>query len=582
MSRPSATSANNGSAPSRSKLTVMIYLAGDNNLSPSMISQLKAIKDAGFQKDTTVMVRFDPGETGAPTCIFEVNSRRKKKYCSHIGDGEDPFVRNLREDDVRLKPLVSADMIGELHNNTAERTEAGDALRSFLKICFQQAPADHYMLFMLGHGGVVGNDAFLPDDSPESAITLKQLGDILWEFARTAEKDNGFFDLVAMHSCSMSSIEVAYELRGTARYMMATEGISFVGSWPYRQLLKKIFHSVKQAQGELREPEMNKLLRKLCSLSLHNSTDFMFAGFSADLALCSLDKEVVESFNAPLKALTSALKATLESTCGEELILLAHWKAQSYWQENYTDLYDFCRCLDELCRPGYNLCRCSDKSCDASGSIQRKIRAACRTLMDELASPDEHRDGKSKNGGPRRSSERLIAFSRHFGPTYQYSHGLSIYFPWSRPIDDGVNDVIGKYKTYEFTKELVGGRSKSEDNSWLSFLEAYFEKTRRASREAEDSGKAQPYGRAQVVKGATVAVMRGGISVGVASNGASAGDSLPPGGPTGKPSPSLTGKTSPSDSGGVGCSCASIKNYPTQFPVFKEVNEKRPDQQGAE
>ena len=30
-------------------------------------------------------------------------------------------------------------------------------------------------------------------------------------------------------------------------------------------------------------------------------------------------------------------------------ILLAHWKSQSYFQENYTDLYDFCFCLSDFC-----------------------------------------------------------------------------------------------------------------------------------------------------------------------------------------------------------------------------------------
>ena len=39
--------------------TVMVFFAGDPRLSPSMTAQLKALKDAGFQDQTTVLVHSD-------------------------------------------------------------------------------------------------------------------------------------------------------------------------------------------------------------------------------------------------------------------------------------------------------------------------------------------------------------------------------------------------------------------------------------------------------------------------------------------------------------------------------------------
>ena len=42
------------------KWTLMFFFASDNNLSPSMLYQLKSIKSAGFQLDTNVVVHFDP------------------------------------------------------------------------------------------------------------------------------------------------------------------------------------------------------------------------------------------------------------------------------------------------------------------------------------------------------------------------------------------------------------------------------------------------------------------------------------------------------------------------------------------
>jgi len=49
------------------ELTVMFYFASDNPLAPLIISEIKAIKDAGFQEHTNVLVYFDPMEKGART-----------------------------------------------------------------------------------------------------------------------------------------------------------------------------------------------------------------------------------------------------------------------------------------------------------------------------------------------------------------------------------------------------------------------------------------------------------------------------------------------------------------------------------
>ena len=58
----------------------------------------------------------------------------------------------------------------------------------------------------------------------------------------------------------------------------------------------------------------------------------------------------------------------------------------------------------------------------------------------------------------------MILKSCHSGPAVQYSHGLSVYFPWSK--------VIPSYKDLEFAKAT----------NWLTFLTRYTEKTRRHMR----------------------------------------------------------------------------------------------------
>ena len=171
--------------------TIMFYFASDNPLAPVIVSQLKAIKDAGFHENIDVLVHFDPNEFGVPTRIYDVNRERKRNPNlpdTMIGDGPDPFVRNMTEDDIKPEKINArvgrASAISRALNKTGagnnrDTANAEDALEGFLDFCRENNPAKRYMLFLIGHGMVVGNDAFLPDENPVSSITLKRLGEIL-------------------------------------------------------------------------------------------------------------------------------------------------------------------------------------------------------------------------------------------------------------------------------------------------------------------------------------------------------------------------------------------------------------------
>ena len=537
-------SSSNGKAPDaveprvpKNEWTIMIFFAGDPHLSPSMTAQLKAIKDAGFQENVSVLVHYDPNEKGVAVTTFDINSKRKKDLLdkglvgTKIGDGRDPYVRNLLEDAITG--------VGALRANTADQ-----ALRAFLDIgATEKYRAKHYMVFLVGHGVIVGNDTFLPDSNPQSGISLEQLGDTLRHFQGSIPEDSAF-ELLGLHSCSMSAIEVIYELKDTARYMMATEGTSFVASWPYRQLLKRILNEIDEAKKEDANAEINvdELITSIHNLSLHNSTDFMFSGLSADLCLSSLDKDRVQTLTTPMENLTKALKRALKTPDGwdarernngnvvkkdwrsVELIKLAHLEAQSFYQETSTDLYDFCLCLA--------------RRCDEDDEIQNAMKVACGNVIEKLEE----------------TPESVIVHSDHFGPQSQYSHGLSIFFPWARPVQEEPlvldDNMLSRYEKYDFNKAL--GK-----NSWLSFLDDYFTATQRKTREEEDGKPIEKL------------ISENGIHLSaIGERMAAIVDALA------KDSPGLT-KDSPGlvkDSPGLkdGCGCI-VKNYPTQFSISERV-----------
>src|SRR2546423_13042701 len=100
--------------PATNEWTLMLFFAGDNSLAPSMIPELKALKDAGFHPQTAVIARFDPSEKGTPTRMFDVNPGRKKSGRLSNGDSKEPFVRIPEDHIVRKKDLKDpAGAVGE-------------------------------------------------------------------------------------------------------------------------------------------------------------------------------------------------------------------------------------------------------------------------------------------------------------------------------------------------------------------------------------------------------------------------------------------------------------------------------------
>jgi hypothetical protein len=582
------------------KWTIMIYFASDNPLAPTIVSQLKAIKDAGFHPQANVLAYYDPNTRNTPSHIFEVNlvNRLKAGNRPRIGfEANDPFIRNLvldklwstEPEDMQARERIQQSLNPKRRDGrprhkfieydpptpppefSSEQPPA-KSLAGFLDFCWTEYPAQHYMLLILGHGLVVGNDIFLLDENtrgtgtgspananpptgakpndatqapatqglgqvPEDhALSLKTLGDILREF--TTKKIGKKLDLIGFHSCSMSGLEVAYEIQDSAHYMLASQGPAFVGSWPYKQMLIRVFNDLggAPARGATRgrkavsdgEDGLKGMFKRIFSYCAFNSFDFQLAGYSFDVALCDLSKledpKAEKDITARLKALTAALTDGLADDFVKGLILLAHWDAQSFWLEQYIDLYDFCRCLNAR----FDLY----KNVTSPPPVVSTIRDACDDMIAAL------------EAGKGRRDDRLIVRSSFVGPAYQYSHGLSVYFPWAVP-DDG--SFLNRYKGYKFAHGTADGKVGEEDHTgWFSFLDQYFKATIRATR-SEEEGIAKGLKGAAPDKGpldASLLELLQGIA-----NSAFSGDGQ-------------LGKKGPDDPTGDVCDCPSIKNYP--------------------
>jgi hypothetical protein len=685
--------------------TLMFYFASDNPLASGIVSQLKAIKDAGFHQQANVVAYFDPQPKNMQSHFFDVNlvdKLRRPDNSQFNFTANDPFVRTLvldklwasrdRNTKTKIKKYLESKYEIDYKPPTppkglCEEQDPQESLKSFLSFCATKYKARHYMLLILGHGVVVGNDIFLfdeniPDDDDEfttndndnprpeaitgkkparHSLTLKNMGKELKSFKEKISKHNGQLELVGLHSCSMSGIEVAYELQDKANYLLASQGPAYVGSWPYKQILLRIFNDLdsaffkakdiefsslvtklnqrsnqylvkffkcrdilNQAKGskplrsalaselnrlvkepdfhksewarrvkksektknfmtELKElgdenvletdllwlnrmllqdafrseitdkpikesfkPDVKETLIRIFGYCINNSFDFQLAGYSFDMALCDLAK-VRDVMTEPLKELISALSDGLNSEkvgalpdrngIIKKMILLAHWDAQSFWQEQYTDLFDFCFCLFERCKPHVQM-----------NSYLGRISGACKKMMEVMERGSEN------------DNDRLIVRSEFIGPAYQFSHGFSVFFPWSEPID---TLFMKRYKDYTFTQAFLSKPKKKKEKekeekedfsaSWLGFLETYFKETKRGTRRDDEDTIAA------IMDKPVMDISRDSFNLellqvleSISDSVFSSADQLGKGGV----------KEGSRDPAGDECECPSIKNYP--------------------
>ena len=602
--------------------TVMFYFASDNPLAPSTVQQLKAIKNAGYHRDVNVLAHFDPHSSNTPPHIYDVNLINKiKNPAPNIGfNGNDPFVRNLVMDKLWPEGEIRTKIQEEMRKKSfcydppkptddmSREQNPKQSLDNFLTFCRKEYPARHYLLFIMGHGLVVGNDLFLLDEnaapndfsSPQNSLLLTDFGKVIKKF-KAKITHQGELELIGFHSCSMSGLEVAYELRDTANYMLASQGPAFVGSWPYRQILIELFnrieasansnghhkstedtgtvqsngkkaitaavgigarsshaslrpkysakHAVKSsprvetsghiavngANSKGRKLDVKDMLTSFFYYCLYNSYDFHLAGYSFDLCLCSL-KRVVD-IEKPLQKLSQALidglrddgsngkRQSVERGRNEDLpardpVLLAHWEAQSFYEEKYTDLYDFC----------FRLRQERKYESETTKRIMTPIRKAALDVM------------KMLKRGVSGYDKGMIVRSESAGPGAQYAHGLSVFFPWSEPVGNRMWDE--HYEQFELI----------EKTSWGEFLKEYFAKTKRETQAQENDTldkhvKLEPGLTEKLLELFDEFTTHIFNEAGQLKGGP--GDAVGP------------GKAGSLDPAGSDCTCGSIKNYPT-------------------
>jgi hypothetical protein len=392
--------------------TVAVYLAGGNALTEPMVRALQEMREVNRArpKSLRVLAQFEPGRKLPRMFAFD------DAVAASAVRVLTPPPRPTK----RVPTLSSHELIVDDPEASHGGPSSVERLRRFVAAAQSVAAGGRFLLVVSGHGnGAVGE--FLGCRETDYALSL---ADLPRTFASCTAPE-GKIDVIGMDCCNMSMVEVAFELAPFARYLVASEGSIRSYGWPYREILTAL---------EGLEPE--RAARRIAAEFVRFYSDYTLLDVPSHCAVTNLER--MASIVAPLRRLAERLLASIHEPATWRPAVLAHWEAQSYKDEEYVDLADFCDRLRRIVE-------------------DPELRKCCADVI--------------------RAVDDVVTVSHASGAAFQYSTGLSIYFPWCNDVvkargESRAVSVLEKYKALAFSRETL----------WGEFLDEYLTATRREPR----------------------------------------------------------------------------------------------------
>ncbi len=202
--------------------TFLLYIVGDNSLSSNSVSNINSIKEGMYSSK------------GAANILVYEDSKRKEE------DGTDskPTLWKFY--------LANGKVIQELVKEYPEQNSVeADIMTGIISDVFSLYPAQEKVISFWGHGS-----GWLPKPTKSSSamqlaygpdvdtwLDITELKDIL--------DDTGLhFDAIMFDACNMACIEVAYELKDNADYMILSPAEIMANGYPYKTIIPVLSETI--------------------------------------------------------------------------------------------------------------------------------------------------------------------------------------------------------------------------------------------------------------------------------------------------------------------------------------------------
>lgn len=208
----------------KAKLTVLSYMAADNNLEPAITSSLSRLELAGSNSDMNIVAQLDRGEE-------PVNEDRpldgyypaKKEYPS----GASRYYVLQGDLDQKSNSRV-LEALGQVDSSSIK------TLADFLVWGIKNFPAENYLIVFNSHGGgylgaLLEKDRVMPLSDIEKALD--------YAVSITGVRKDKI--MIAFDACHMAQAEVAYQLKDYASVLVASQG-EINTNFPYESIFKNM------------------------------------------------------------------------------------------------------------------------------------------------------------------------------------------------------------------------------------------------------------------------------------------------------------------------------------------------------
>jgi hypothetical protein len=410
----------------RQEWTVLVWMAGDNNLEDAALDDLEELKQVGSSEAINVLVQLD-----------RMSDQGTRRY--HVRKGTP----------------VEADVVEELgETNTGDPQCAID----FFTWGIERCPAKRYLVVLWNHGsgidetqvyermrklgmqltrrarrprgsvplgqvhaaisgGCYGralfsttveaalrNRAIAYDDTARDFLDNMELKRVLLEVKKRTGKR---IDLVGFDACLMNMIELAYELRGSTDFVAGSEETEPQDGWPYDTILAKLV-----ANPEMTARELGSVIVQ-CYLDSYPSDE---------VTLSLLDLSAAPAMAEAVDLLAAMLMQLIKTPDGLFAVNRALKNAQAFATRDFVDLGDLVTQLLKQLKT-------------VNPALGLKVRA----LLEK---------------SPLRS---FVAAEGHHGPSVKRATGVSIYCPTPR------SRVSVAYDRLAFARKT----------RWDQFIQAY-------------------------------------------------------------------------------------------------------------
>lgn len=455
--------------------TILVYLAGDNNLTANCISVLQQLEAVKYSEEVCVLACFDsntPWPRGSR--YLEINTRRESVETGLDWEIHNDLIPPEERKHKFIPPSFCEDPSVPGEPTPMKRPDVARGLKRFLSWAVEgHEKTERYMLILYGHGPLVAGQTFLARENPRSSLQFEDLQKVLGGYFGPHRK----LDILACQNCVMNGVETAYEVKDIVDLIIGSQGLVLAAGWPYEKIISAI------VQKPAAPTELIALdLLKACARHL---IDFAIMDRSSEQSVCDVRKLAYPQNVIPaISQLVKELNAHLEFDEDHKLrhpeivdvLRLARLEAQSYWGEAFVDLYDFCERLLKRCNGAVRVHNSVVKQCESDGPERglkdtklverfRNIIRCCIDVMDRI--------------------REMVPYSYYIGSDLQYSHGLSIFFPWTMPgepyffVKQGSDFILKTafetYSEYSFVKE----------SGWGTFLKRFYKATLRKVRRAD-------------------------------------------------------------------------------------------------